>query len=93
MTVTSIIAAHSHPLLVNRASVHFFRSTSNRSFLGMPLEYAVIARSNGRVDRVQYSNRAEYQAHKAHVTARLVKAHSVMGPIKGCACSACKGTL
>jgi len=93
MTVTSIIAAHSHPLLVNRASVRFFRSKTARSFCGIPLEYAIISRSNGEVRRVQYANRSEFIAHRAHVTAHLVKAHSVMGPIKGCACSACKGTL
>ena len=89
MTITSIIEPHVHILLGSQPRVRFFRSSVNRSLCGIPLEYAVITRSNGRVDRVQYQDRAEFTAHKAHITAKLVKAHKILGPIKGCSCSSC----
>jgi hypothetical protein len=92
MEIKTIIQPHPGSFHNTRKSYTFksFKRVNRNNVVGYPPEYAVISFSDGRVDRVEYKSRAEYDAHLQKVKLKLQLQHQKSGiQRKGCDCGYC----
>lgn len=71
-------------------TVSFISRLHCNPVLGIPRHYAIAQRSNGAVDRFEYSSPEEYRQHYSKVMTAITAEHERSGVRLGCQCAYCR---